>query len=526
MESWDYIVVGAGSAGAVVASRLTEDPAVRVLLIEAGGSHRRLRVAMPAAFPTQFKTALDWQFHTEPERFLDGRSLFHPRGKMLGGCSSMNAMIYIRGNRDDYDSWAKAGATGWSYDEVLPYFRRAEANSRGEDTYHGGDGPLRVEDPRSPNPLSRSIVAAMVATGIEPNDDFNGPEQFGAGFFQLTQRRGRRWTTADGYVAPARRRENLDIATKTHVLGVRIERGRAVGVDVQRNGRRVLLRADREVVLSAGALNTPQLLMLSGVGPAEHLTDHGVPVVVDNPNVGSHLMDHPLYTVNFDAPGATGTLESARTPRQLADFLVRGRGLLTSNIPECGGFTDRRPGDTGPVMQFMCCPGFLQNHGFTTHDGPGFTIACSLVAPLSRGAVRLRSADPRDAVAVRFDYFAERADMEAMIDGIQRAREIAAAPPLKGITGREINPGAAARTRADLADSVRRLAEHTYHPACSARIGSEDDGVVDAELRVHGVERLRVADASVFPTVPHGNTHAPTVMVGEKAADLLRAAAD
>src|SRR5262245_31083904 len=243
MGSYDYIVVGAGSAGAVVASRLSEDASNRVLLIEAGGSHRHLKVQMPAAFPKQFMTALDWEFYTEPEPFLGGRSLYHPRAKMLGGCSSMNAMIYIRGNRDDYDSWAKEGAAGWSYDEVLPLFRRAETNSRGESTYHGGSGPLHVEDPRSPNDLSRSMVEAMVATGIERNDDFNGAEQVGAGFYQVSQRRGQRWTTADGYLTPARRRPNLTVLTDTHVLGVRIAQGRAVGVDVERHGTREFLRA-------------------------------------------------------------------------------------------------------------------------------------------------------------------------------------------------------------------------------------------------------------------------------------------
>ena len=298
MRSYDYIVVGAGSAGAVVASRLSEDASVRVLLIEAGGSHRHLNVQMPAAWSKQFKTARDWEFYTEPEPFLGGRSLYHPRAKMLGGCSSMNAMVYIRGNRDDYDSWAKEGATGWSYDEVLPYFRRAENNSRGESTYHGDSGPLHIEDPRSPNDLSRSIVEAMVATGIERNDDFNGAEQEGAGFYQVSQRRGRRWTTADGYLSG--RRPNLTVLTETHVLGVRISHGRAVGVDVERGGARESLRAEREVVLSAGALNTPQLLMISGIGPAAHLAEHDIATVVDNPNVGSHLMDHPLYTVNFE----------------------------------------------------------------------------------------------------------------------------------------------------------------------------------------------------------------------------------
>jgi choline dehydrogenase-like flavoprotein len=521
MSSYDYIVVGAGSAGAVVASRLSEDASVRVLLIEAGGSHRHLNVQMPAAFPKQFKTALDWEFYTEPEPFLEGRSLYHPRAKMLGGCSAMNAMIYIRGNRADFDSWAKDGATGWSYDEVLPLFRRSETNSRGESTYHGGAGPLHIEDPRSPNDLSRSMVEALVATGIERNDDFNGAEQLGAGLYQVSHRRGRRWTTADGFVAPARKRPNFTVLTDTHVLGVRISRGRAVGVEVERRGAREFLRAEREVVLSAGALNTPQLLMLSGIGPADHLAEYQIATIVDNPHVGAHLMDHPLYTMNFET-SARGSLDDAQSPRHMLDYFARGRGLLTSNIGEAGAFFHTRANDAAPSMQVIGAPGYFQSHGLSAHDHSAYTLALSLVGSLSQGSVRLRSADPKAKVATTYNYFAERADMDAMVDGIERMRQVAAATPLRSITGREIHPGESARTRAELEQKVRREVEHTYHPSCTARIGSETDGVVDAELRVYGVDGLRVADASVFPVVPHGNTHAPTAMVGEKAADLIR----
>jgi choline dehydrogenase len=386
MTAFDYIVIGAGSAGAVVAARLSENPAVRVLLVEAGGSGRHLNVQIPAAFPKQFKTQHDWEFYTEPEPHVNGRTIYHPRGKMLGGCSGQNAMIYIRGNRYDYDSWAKHGAAGWSYDEVLPLFKRSEHNSRGASEYHGASGPMFVEDPRSPNELSQRIVEAMVASGIKRSDDFNGPEQLGAGLYQVTQKRGQRWTTSDGYLRPARRRPNLTVATGTRALRLRIDQGRVTGVDVERAGKRAgkragtreFHRAERETVLSAGAFNTPQLLMLSGIGPADHLTE--------------------------------------------------------------------------------------------------------------------------------------------------RAREVAAAGPLRDLVGTELHPGGQARTRAELEAEVRRSVEHTYHPSCTARIGTESDGVVDAGIRVHGVAGLRIADASVFPRIPHGNTHAPALMVGEKAADLLRPA--
>jgi choline dehydrogenase len=521
MSSYDYIVVGAGSAGAVVAHRLSEDPAVRVLLVEAGGSHKHLNVQVPAAFPTQFKTDLDWNYETEPEPHLGGRRIYHPRAKMLGGCSSMNAMIYIRGNRSDFDTWAKDGATGWSYDEVLPLFRRSEANARGENTYHGADGTLHIEDPRSLNPLSESIVDAMVATGFGRNDDFNGAEQVGAGVYQLNQKRGKRWTTADAFVTPARRRPNFTVLTDCHVLRVRIAGGRATGVEVERKGRAEFLAADREVVLSAGALNTPQLLMLSGIGPVDHLAEHGIATVVDNANVGAHLMDHPLLMLNFET-SAKKTLHEAQSPVQLANWLTRRRGLLTSNVGEVGGFVHTRSGEEAPDLQIIAGPAYFFDNGFVTIDRPAMAVGLSLVGSNSRGQVRLRSADPKAKVATTFNYLAERADMDSFVAGVELVREIVAAAPLRDLTGAEIHPGAQARTRAEIEAKVREELAHTFHPSCTARIGSEADGVVDPELRVHGIEGLRVADASVFPTVTHGNTHAPAVLVGEKAADLIR----
>jgi choline dehydrogenase-like flavoprotein len=523
VETYDYIIVGAGSAGATLAGRLTEDPGTTVLLLEAGGSSRHLNVQIPAAFSKQFRTGLDWEFRTEPEPHLGGRRLYHPRGRMLGGSSGQNAMIYIRGHRSDYDDWAKNGAIGWSYDEVLPLFKRSERNSRGASEYHGAEGPLFIEDPRSPNGLSSRLVAAMVATGIPRNGDFNGPEQRGAGLYQLTQHRGQRWTTADGYLTPARKRTNLTVWTDTHVHRVRIVGGRAAGVDVIRGGNVEFHRAEREVVLSAGAFNTPQLLMLSGIGAADHLIAHDIPVVVDNPHVGDHLMDHPLYLLNVETT-AKGTLAGANSPIHLVNYVARRRGLLTSNIGEAGAFFHTRSGDEAPDMQFIAGPSYFWNHGFAAHPRPAFAIGCSLVGAVSTGHVRLRSADPRDKAAITFNYFAESADMEAMVTAIEWAREVAAAAPLRDVVGRELHPGTHELSRRQLESEVRRSAEHTYHPACTARIGTQTSGVVDPELRVYGVDGLRVADASVFPRVPHGNTHAPTVMVGERAADLLRTA--
>jgi choline dehydrogenase len=522
MTSFDYIVVGAGSAGAVVAARLSESPDNKVLLIEAGGSHRHMNVQVPAAFSKQFKTKLDWAYFSEPEQYLGGRRIFMPRAKMLGGCSSMNAMIYIRGNKADYDTWAKDGAAGWSYADVLPLFRKSENNSRGADEYHGDNGPLHVQDLRSPNAMSLRLVEAIAATGLEANDDFNGADQLGTGLYQVTQRRGMRWTTADGYIKPARKRGNFSVLTNTLVLRVRIDNGAAVGVEAERDGQVGFIRATKEVVVSAGAINTPQLLMLSGVGPADHLAEHGISVIVDNPNVGDHYMDHPMFLVNVETT-AKGTLHEAESPKWLLTYLTRRTGLLTSNIGEAGAFFHTRSGDAAPDMQYICAPGYFYDHGFRTYPAPAVGIGCSLVGARSTGHVRLRSSDPKDRPAITANYLKEPEDMQAMIAAVERVRQVVGSEPLRGLVGREIHPGGDTSSRQALDKIIRREVEHTYHPACTARIGTESSGVVDPQLRVHGVHRLRVADASVFPVIPHGNTNAPTVMVGEKAATMIAA---
>ena len=522
MTSFDYIVVGAGSAGAVVASRLAESAGNTVLLIEAGGSQKHMNVRVPAAFSQQFKTKLDWAYFSEPEQYLGGRRIFMPRAKMLGGCSSMNAMIYIRGNKADYDTWAKDGAAGWSYADVLPLFRMSENNSRGCDDYHGDAGPLYVQDLRSPNEMSHRLVEAIAATGVDRNDDFNGAVQAGTGLYPVTQRKGMRWTTADGYIDPARKRDNFHVLTNTLVLRVRIENGAAVGVEAERDGQPGFIRAAKEVILSAGAINTPQLLMLSGIGPADHLASHGITAVVDNPNVGDHYMDHPMFLINVETT-ARGTLHEAQSPKWLLTYLARRTGLLTSNIGEAGAFFSTRPGDAAPDMQYICAPGYFYDHGFRTYPGPALGIGCSLVGAVSTGHVRLRSSNPQEQPAITANYLREPEDMQAMITAVERARDAFASEPLRGLVGREIHPGGDTSSREALDKIIRREVEHTYHPACTARIGTEAGGVVDSQLRVHGVQRLRVADASVFPAIPHGNTHAPTVMAGEKAAIMIAA---
>jgi len=435
----------------------------------------------------------------------------------------MNAMIYVRGSRHDYDGWAKGGATGWSYDEVLPLFKKSENNSRGSSEYHGASGPLHVEDLRSPTPLTERLITALVATGMPRNDDVNGADQLGVGYAQVTHRKGMRWTTADAFITPALKRPNFTLMANAQVHRVRIRDGRAVGVEVEVGGKLQFVQAGSEVILSAGAFNTPQLLMLSGIGPAEHLAEHGIAAVVDNPNVGAHLMDHPFYLANFET-SVKGTLAEGKSQLQMLKYFGARRGMLTSNIAEAGGFFSTRSGEEAPDMQVFAAPAYFWDNGFTDHDRPAYAFALSLVGSLSRGHVRLRSADPTTQASVRFNYLSEQAELDSMVAGIERAREAAASAALRRVTTKELHPGSGVGTaRRDVEAELRRNVGHTYHPACTARIGTEADGVVDPDLRVHGVAGLRVADASVFPTIPHGNTHAPAVLVGEKAAAMIGA---
>jgi choline dehydrogenase-like flavoprotein len=520
----DYVIVGAGSAGCVLANRLSEDPAVRVLLIEAGRRDRHPNIKIPAAFAKQFQTKLDWDLATEPEPHCDDRSLYVPRGKGLGGSSSMNAMLYVRGNPLDYDGWAAAGAEGWGWDEVRPYFLKAEDNQRGDSEHHATGGPLRVEDARSPRPLTGRFLAACEEAGVPRIDDYNGPEQDGASLVQVTQRGGRRWSAADAYLRPAQKRPNLEVVTGALVSGVEITNGTATGVRYsrRRGGERVA-RAEREVILAAGAIGSPQLLLLSGVGPAAQLQEAGVPVVHDLPAVGENLQDHPYVSCVWDVPGG-GSLADAEKPKALLEYLLRRSGPLSSSVAEAFAFVRSRPGLPAPDLQFHFAPAYFVDNGFEEYDGHAITMGPVLVKPQARGWVRLRSADPAAKPRILTNSLADDEDLAALVAGVRLSREIAAAAPFAETLGRELFPGADADTDEAIAADVRRRADLLYHPVGTCRIGTDSDAVVSPTLEVHGLECLRVVDASVMPLIPGGNTNAPTIMIAEKAADLIRAA--
>jgi choline dehydrogenase-like flavoprotein len=516
----DYVIVGAGSAGCVLAGRLSEDPGVEVLLIEAGGSDRHPNVRIPAAFAKQFKSKRDWDLATEPEPHCDGRSLYVPRGKGIGGSSSMNAMLYVRGNPLDYDRWAADGATGWDWAGLRPYFLRAEDNARGASEHHAVGGPLRVEDVRSPRPLTGRFLAACEQAGIPPIADYNTPEQDGAALAQVTQRRGRRWSAADAYLHPARRRPNLRVVSGAQVSGVELRGGRATGVRYRKRGREETAAADREVILAAGAIGSPQLLLLSGIGPAEQLRALDIEVAADLPGVGENLQDHPYQTSVWDVPGG-GSLADAEKPRALLEYLLRRSGPLSSTVAEAFAFVRSQPGLAQPDLQFHFAPAYFVDNGFDEYDGHALTMGPALIAPRSRGRISLRSADPSAKPRILTNSLAEPEDVAALVAGARLAREIAAAGPLSEVLGRELFPGAEVSSDEDLATDLRRRVELLYHPVGTCRIGAGEDAVVDPQLRVRGVEGLRVADASVMPTIPAGNTNAPTIAVAERAADLI-----
>jgi choline dehydrogenase len=510
---YDYVIVGAGSAGCVLAARLSEDPGVKVALVEAGGQDSRPEIAMPMAFPMLLKSSIDWDLYGEPEPGLGGRRFYLPRGKVIGGSGSINAMIYVRGNRADYDGWAAGGAEGWSYDEVLPYFKRSEDNERGENEFHGAGGPMSVSDSRAMSPLIETMIEASRLAGHEVNDDFNGARQDGVGRFQLTQRNGRRCSTAAAFLHPAEQRPNLDVFTDSLALRILFDGTRAVGVEIARNGAAEELRAERDVILSAGAYQSPVLLMISGIGPAADLRQFGIDVRADLP-VGHDLQDHCMAQLNYETDELS--LFGSFTAENIALLEQEGRGPLTSNIPEAGAFFRTRPELDAPDIQFHYAPSMFYDEGLTApHDG-GYCFGPVVIKPTSRGRVMLRTplADSKPRVVCNFLTTDE--DRTAMLAGVRLALEIAEQEPLRKALRAPFRVPDGDSDQA-IMDFVLRAAQTVYHPTSTCAIGS----VVDSELRVYGVEGLRVADASVMPTITRGNTNAATIMIAEKAADLI-----
>jgi choline dehydrogenase len=523
--TYDFVVVGAGSAGCVLAGRLSERPGTRVLLLEAGPPDRKPEIRIPAAFATLFKTELDWDYATEPDDGTDGRAIYWPRGRTLGGSSAINAQIYVRGHRADYDSWAELAGRDWGYQEILAYFKRAEGNRRHTSAFHGTRGPLDVADLRDPNPLSAAFIEAAAAAGIARNDDFNGAELDGVGLLQVNQRRGRRWSAADAYLRPALRRDNLSVVTGAHVTRVVFERRRAVGVAYTAGGQARTAHA-REILLCGGAVGSPHLLLLSGVGSREQLGDHGIPVVCEAPGVGRNLQDHLAVGV-LTAARQPLTLLSAQSRRSLVRWLVAGRGMLSSNVAEAAAFVRSEPGLPAPDLELLFAPVLFLDEGLTRPTEHGVTAGPVLLQPRSAGSIELRSADPFEPPAIRPGYLSDAGghDLRRLIAGLHLTRRILRTPPLRACLGAELAPGAQADSDDELAAFVRNRSQTLYHPVGTCRMGTGPGAVVDGGLRVRGVDGLRVVDASVMPVIPRGHTNAATIMLAERAADLIRAAA-
>ena len=524
--TYDYVIVGAGSAGCVLANRLSANPARRVLVLEAGGRDWHPFIHMPAGIARLVNNKrINWDYHTEPEPALAHRRLWWPRGKVLGGSSSINAMCYTRGAPGDYDEWAAlTDDPRWSWNAVLPVFKRAEDNTRGASAWHGAGGPLAVADLRHRNELSDVVIEAAAAAGIARNDDFNGATQAGFGHYQVTQKDGARCSAATAYLSPVRHRGNLTVQTHALMHRVLLDGARAVGVEYRHRGRDV--RADAGcVILAGGAINSPQILMLSGIGPADHLREHGIAVERDLPGVGGNLQDH-LDICTLVRSTRAVTYDRTNNVAVMLEFLARRSGIGTSNIAEAGGFVrSRHTPDARCDLQFHFVPALLDQHGRHRLDGCGYTLHACALRPKSRGTIRLKSADPSTHAAIRPNYLgdAEGHDLKMLLEGARLSREIFAQSAFAPYRGEEIFPGEAARTDADLETFVRRKAETIYHPVGTCRMGHGEGAVVDSELRVHDIDGLRVVDASVMPTLIGGNTNAPTMMIAERAAELLGA---
>ena len=527
-EEADYVVVGAGSAGCVLADRLSRSGRDQVVLLEAGGADSSPWIHIPLGYGKLFNDArFNWLYESEPQAELDGRVVKQPRGKVLGGSSSINGLVYIRGQKEDFDGWRQLGCTGWAYEDVLPYFRRAEDQMRGADAYHGTGGPLAVSDRTEPHPLCDAFVAACEQAGLPRNDDFNGAVQEGAGYYQMTARRGRRCSTAVGYLKPARRRANLRVLTRATATRIVFAGRRAIGIEYRRAGETRVVRARREVILAGGAINSPQLLQLSGIGPVDLLGRHGIPVLAARRDVGERFQDHlqvrlvlrctqPI-TLNDDMASLFG---QARIGLR---YLLRRKGPLTVCAGYGGAFfrTDARLATPDVQVHFLTFS--TDRMGERLHGFSGFTASTCQLRPESRGSVRIRSADPLAPPAIDPNYLSTELDRRTNVEGFKTLRRYMGMPAMAAFVAAEAIPGPALRRDDEILAYIRQQATTIYHPSCSCRMGGDPESVVDERLRVRGVEGLRVADGSVMPNIVSGNTNAAIVMIGEKASDMILA---
>ncbi|WP_404369083.1 GMC family oxidoreductase [Marinobacter sp.] len=527
----DYIVIGGGSAGCVLAGRLSEDSDTSVTLLEAGsGNASHWLVTAPAAVVlTVPRKVNNWGFETVPQPGLNGRRGYQPRGKVLGGSSAINAMAYIRGHRKDYDHWAELGNTGWSFDDVLPWFKRSECNHDIDNDWHGREGPLSVSGLRSDNPFQQHYLDAAREAGYPLNDDFNGPEQEGIGLYQVTQENGERWSSYRGYLEPhLGTRSNLRVETGALTRRILFSGKRAVGVEYSQNGKTHQLRARKEVLLSAGALQSPQILMLSGIGDTGELSSHGIPAIHHLPGVGKNLQDHPDFIFAYKAKDDNllgfSLKGGAHLLNQIRRYRKDRRGLVTSNFAEGGGFLKTRPELDAPNIQLHFVIALVDNHARTLHSGHGFSCHVCLLRPRSAGSVWLKDADPESPPMIDPAFFSDPEDLEDMVEGYRMTERLMKAPPLGRFITKDIFTDHV-RTEDDIRDILRERSDTVYHPVGTCRMGTGDDAVVDPELRVHGLEGLRVVDASIMPRIIGGNTNAPTIMIAEKAADMIRGAA-
>jgi choline dehydrogenase-like flavoprotein len=530
---FDYVIVGGGSGGAVLASRLSEDPGVQVCLLEAGGDGRGILVRAPAATVAMLPgrpRINNYAYRTVPQPGLDGRRGYQPRGRCLGGSSAINAMLYVRGHREDYDDWARAGCAGWSFDEVLPYFIRAEGNQRGASALHGASGPLQVAEQQTPRAITEDFVRAAQACGIPRNDDFNGPAQEGAGVYQVTQfhggaRNGERCSVAAAYLHPAMKRSNLTVLTGAQALRVVLDGKRAVGVEVRRGGATETIAARREVVLCGGAFNSPQLLMLSGIGDPAELAKHGIAVRHALPGVGRNLQDHVDFILAYTSKDTElfgiGAVAGLKLMKAILEWRKRGTGLVATPFAEGGAFIKSSPELRRPDLQLHFVIAITDDHARKLHMGFGFSCHVCVLRPKGRGDVRLHDANPLSAPRIDPRFLSEPEDVALLLQGVKKTREILRAPALAKYRHRELYT-AEAHTDEELVRHIRARADTVYHPVGTCKMGTDAMAVVDAQLRVHGIENLRVVDASVMPTLIGGNTNAPTVMMAERAADWMR----